>query len=291
MDLDTPFRGSHAVAAGAITWSRLRGPGFRTLFRDVYVSAHVEVDLALRSRGAYLLVRGRGVLGGYSAAELLGASCGPRDAPAEVVVPGGRQRGQPGLRVSRCELGRGETTLLDGVALTSPVRTAYDLARRLPRVEAVVTVDALAHRHGFAPGDLLVVACAHLGATGSARLPEIVRLADPRAESPMETRIRLQVVDAGLPAPITQHPVGPYQLDLAYPSVRLGMEYDGAEHRTQERAMRDLQRQAVLSSEGWRIARFRDRDVLGGFVGSQVHQELVRIGRDHGTAPDELDLP
>jgi hypothetical protein len=35
---------------------------------------------------AALLVEGRGVLAGYSAAELLGASCGPVDAPAEVLL-------------------------------------------------------------------------------------------------------------------------------------------------------------------------------------------------------------
>jgi hypothetical protein len=34
--------------------------------------------------------------------------------------------------------------------------------------------------------------------------------------------------------------------DLAYPHVRLAIEYDGAEHRTQRRARRDLIREAAL---------------------------------------------
>jgi len=67
-----PFRGSAAVAAGLLSAGQLRGPRLRRLFRDVYVSAELEVTPALRSRAAYLLVAGCGALGGWWAAELLG---------------------------------------------------------------------------------------------------------------------------------------------------------------------------------------------------------------------------
>jgi hypothetical protein len=83
---DRPFRGSDALAAGLVTRGRLRGPRFRRVFEDVYVAADVPLDLALRSHAAHLLVAGRGVLAGYSAAEVLGASCGPADAPAPDLV-------------------------------------------------------------------------------------------------------------------------------------------------------------------------------------------------------------
>jgi hypothetical protein len=46
---DSPFRGSDALATGLLTRGRLRGPGFRRLFDDVYVAADVPVDLALGS--------------------------------------------------------------------------------------------------------------------------------------------------------------------------------------------------------------------------------------------------
>lgn len=79
----------------------------------------------------------------------------------------------------------------------------------------------------------------------------------------METRIRLAIVAAGLPAPVLQHPVGPYFLDMAYPAIRLGIEYDGREHLTQERALRDLDRQAYITAAGWRtVLRFRAGEVL-----------------------------
>lgn len=128
-----PFRGSAAVALRLVTSMQLCGPRFRRLFPDIYVCASVEVTLALRSRAAYLFIAGRGVLGGYSAAEVLGASCGPADAPAEVVLlPGRRQRPLTGLDVRRDRLSPDEITTVRGVPVTTPLRTAYDLARRTP---------------------------------------------------------------------------------------------------------------------------------------------------------------
>ena len=129
-----PFRGSDAVAAGLVTFRQLRGPRFRRLFQNVYVAAEVEVDLALRSVAAHVLVGGSGVLAGWSAAELLGASCGPREASVEVITPTYR-RGQPGLRVRRAELAPDEVTTVGVIAVTSAQRTAFDLVRWASLVE------------------------------------------------------------------------------------------------------------------------------------------------------------
>lgn len=87
-DLDGPFRGSTAVRAGLLTRGVLRGPRYRRVFPDVYAPAELEVDLALRARAAGVLVAGRGVVAGYAAAELLGASCGPPGAAVEVLMTG-----------------------------------------------------------------------------------------------------------------------------------------------------------------------------------------------------------
>jgi very-short-patch-repair endonuclease len=276
MDPTCPFRGSAAVALGLLTPKMLRGPRFRRLFPDVYVSACVETDLTVRSLAAHVLVHGRGVLAGYSAAEMLGASCGPADSPAEIVVPH-RVRGRPGLRVREDVLPPDEITVVGGVPVTSALRTAFDLGRRSPVVEAVVAVDALARVAGFAPPDLVSFGYRHLGARGSAQLPEVVRLANPLAESPMETRIRMALLVAGLPLPVLQHRVGPYRLDMAYPAVQLAVEYDGSDQLDPERALRDLDRQPQLSLAGWEILRFRAYDVLRrpGRVADAVRQRLV----------------
>ncbi|MBC8092242.1 MAG: DUF559 domain-containing protein, partial [Pseudonocardia sp.] len=50
---------------------------------------------------------------------------------------------------------------------------------------------------------------------------------------------------------------------MSYPALHLGIEYDGREHLTPERARRDLERQDHLTAAGWhRIIRFRPATVL-----------------------------
>ncbi|MEU7813777.1 DUF559 domain-containing protein [Pseudonocardia sp. NPDC049154] len=291
--LNRPFRGSAAVAAGWVTPGQLRGPRFHRLFSDVYVPAAPGLDpshLAVRARGAYLLVEGRGAVGGWAAAELLGASCGPANALVDLVVPGGTQRGQPGLRVRRGRLLPEETTSVDGVPVTSARRTAFDLACRGPLWDGIVAVDALARVGEFEPSELLALRTRHLGARGSARLPEIVRRADRRSGSPMETRIRLAIGDAGLPRPVLQHPVGPYELDLSYPLLLLAFEYNGGDHLEPERALRDLAREAHLARAGWRVVRFSAVEVHRHpeRVAARVRRELEAACRARGFDPARL---
>ncbi|MET0189931.1 MAG: DUF559 domain-containing protein [Pseudonocardia sediminis] len=251
------------MAAGAVTRARLRGKAFRPLFHGIYVRADVPVTLALRSEAAYLLVEGVGALAGYSAAEVLGASCGPLGAPAEVVVPGGNRRAQAGLVVHRGVLAEDETMFRAGMLVTSPARAAYDLGRRLPRIEAVAAIDALCFHSRIDPVRVLDIAARHPGARGARRLADLVALADRRSQSPMETRLRLALHDGGLPAPTLQHPVGLYFLDLCYPDLLLAIEYNGGHHRTADQALHDLDREAYVVRHGWHVVRLPARDVLG----------------------------
>jgi very-short-patch-repair endonuclease len=289
MDLTRPFRGSHAIATGNLTPGVLRGPRFRRLFPDIYAPADAEVDLGLLSRAAYLLVAEHGALGGHSAAVLLGADCAPLGAPAEVVSPH-RVRLHRGLIARQDEIPPDELQRLDGLVVTTPRRTAYDLGRRTPLVEAVVAVDALAHVHRFDPTDVVVLARRHLGARGSAQLPRVVELSDGRADSPMETRIRLALRFHGLPIPQLQHPVGPYQLDLAYPAVRVAVEYNGRDHLDPDRALRDLEREAYLTAAGWIVLRFGAYLVMRrpDLVAARVRTRLLAAARAAGLPLDAL---
>ncbi len=88
------------------------------------------VDPTLRSIAAAVLTAPDGVVSGWSAAELLDASCGPADAPAEVTLPSGHFRRRVlGLVVHRDRLDADEITTVGGIAVTSPLRTAFDLVR------------------------------------------------------------------------------------------------------------------------------------------------------------------
>jgi hypothetical protein len=277
MNLEGPFRGSAAVAAGILTRDRLYGPRFRRLLPDVYAPAAAEPNLLLRSRAAAVYVGTRGVLVGYSAAEVLGASCAPADAPAEVTVPDGG-RAPSGLVVHRFRPAPDEITVWKATPVTTAVRTAHDLGRRPDRTEAAVAIDALAHER-FALAALLDLAGGHPGDRGLVRLRCAVAMADPRSGSPMETRIRVAIHRYGLPPPQLQFPVGPFLLDLAYPEIRLAIEYDGRDHRTAERAIRDLRREAYVTRRDWDVLRLPAGTVFSPReVAIRVHRELVVRG-------------
>ncbi len=255
--LDGPFLGSEAVALGLVSRNQLAGPRFRRLFPDVYAPAALTCDLRLRSRAAYLLVRDQGgVLAGYSAALLLGADCAPYSAAAEILVANSYRR-RLGLTIRHGTASGGDVLEVDGCRVTSPRRTGWDLARRLPLVEAVVAVDALARAGGFTPTALVDRRAALPGARNCRRLDEVVGLADPRAESPPESRLRVRLVRAGLPAPevpyriLDEYGFTLARADLAYPEAKLAIEYDGAEHYTRQRGEADRQRDAELASHGW----------------------------------------
>lgn len=201
------FRGSDAVAAGLVTRDVLRGPRFVRVLPDTFVPAGTPLDVTTRARAAYRWARGRGVVAGHPAAELLGASCGPRDAPAELVVGSGTSRAPHGVLLSRARLEPDEIVRVGDLRVTSPLRTAYDLARRGPLVERVVAVDALSRRWRFSPDQLSFCAARRHGGRGTDGIAEVLTHADRRSGSPMETRLRLTSVLAGLPRPQAQWPV------------------------------------------------------------------------------------
>jgi G:T-mismatch repair DNA endonuclease (very short patch repair protein) len=83
-------------------------------------------------------------------------------------------------------------------------------------------------------------------------------LADGLAESPQESRLRLLLHRAGLPAPIAQFRIfddGGFlaRVDFAYPELRLAIEYDGLWHAEPGQFAKDRRRLNRLSAAGWRV--------------------------------------
>jgi hypothetical protein len=237
----------------------------------------------MRSRGAYLLVAGRGALAGYSAAELLGARIAPRDADAEVVACADVRECQ-GLRVHRDQPADDEVEMVAGLVVTSAIRTAYDLARWLTLVEGVVAADALGRIGRFGPQALVGLAARYPGARWRKRVQLVADLMDPRAESAMETRCRMSLVLRGLPRPELQYHVldelGDHVawLDMAYPAARAGVEFDGEYHQDTPTFRADLARHNRLAALGWTVLRASAADVLRNpdRFAAQVHAVLHR---------------
>lgn len=282
--MSAPFRGSEAVQAGEVSRNVLHGRRFVRVFPDVYVPAGSPLTLSIRSMAAHVLADGYGVLVGYSAAELLGAVCAPRDVDAEIGVPGRTLRDRPGLRVHRDHLADDEVTEVHGMLVTTPVRTAYDLARWQPTVEAVAAVDALARLGRFAPARLMEIRARYPNARWRRRVPKVVALADSGAESVMESRLRLVMVQHGLPRPVTQFRIHDIddrlvaRLDLAYPEHQVGVEYDGRDHDDPRQARRDAARDSAAAALGWVVLRFSSDDVLRQphVVAQRIRHTLAR---------------
>jgi very-short-patch-repair endonuclease len=83
----------------------------------------------------------------------------------------------------------------------------------------------------------------------------LVKAVEPLSESPMETRLRVSLIDGGLPRPVAQYelrdPLGAFiaRLDLAYPQHRVAVEYDGAWHWARRRD--DDRRRDAARALGW----------------------------------------
>ncbi|GAB2928582.1 DUF559 domain-containing protein [Micromonospora polyrhachis] len=266
-----PFRGSRAVGEGLLTRRMLTGPTWCRLLPDVYVhrDAFARADHRMWCDAVALLLPPGAAIGGLSAAYLWGVDLLPRDAPVSVVLPPARRmRTHPMLDLGRSVLPAGDLTRFAGLPVTTPVRTAFDLGRRTPRSQAVIALDALLHRRVVKREKLRAYLDEHAGWPGMPLLREVLALAEPLAESPMETRLRLLLVDAGLPRPIAQHeiraPTGRFvaRVDLAYPDSRIAIEYEGDHHRERAQFRRDVTRLNALRAAGWLVLRFTADDVL-----------------------------
>ena len=282
MTLTGPFSGSTMIAKGVLTENELRGPRYRRILPDVYLPAAQPVDLAVRARAAGIWAGGEGVVAGWAAAELLGASCGPRDAPVDVILPGprGRTRAPAGIRPRRVLLDDVEVQMVADVPVTKPARTAFDVARWAPTLtERVAGADAVAYRHGLTADRIRQVWSRHRGAHGTSGLPQVLTLMNPLAESPMESRIRMALFLAGLPVPRVQCRFGDHRLDHGYPEVMLGVEHNGDHHRDPDQALRDLDREAALTRAGWTLLRYPARTVLGApeSIAAEVRSVLAAL--------------
>ena len=271
-EISGPFRASEAIPAGRITRGRVAGPSVERLFPDVHAFAEQvagQGDLAGRAAEAALYVGGiRPVIGGYAAAELLGAGCGPRTAPVDLVVGRRRVRPRPGLRIRQDVLAPTEIESVDGLLVTTALRTAWDLVREVDAVEGVVALDALARVGRFDPRELLALLGPRPRVRGARKIADAVARADPRAGSPPETRVRLALLDNDVPAPVPQLEVCDGEgwfvgrVDLGWKEAKVAAEYQGDHHRTdRDQWMRDQTRFAALAAAGWLVLPCTAQDI------------------------------
>ena len=268
-----------AVKHGLIRRSQLRTSAWRRLFQGIYVDASVPDTHRLRcaAAAAYLLPE-TAAIAGRSAAMLYGAGLCRADDPVEVLVP--RPLPVPsgrGLRVHTGTLEPSEVRFVAEIPITDPVRTCWDLALWVDPVEAVVLVDRMLACGIVSTGQLADYAAARRGfrTRGARRFARVLVLTDGRAESPQESRLRVRLRLAGLPILEVQYSIfGPdgfiARVDLAWPELKIAIEYDGLAHVGSARQMqRDRRRLNRLVADGWivlHVTAERLRDDFPGFV-------------------------
>lgn len=252
------FRGTSAIRSGLLTPNQLRGPAWRRLYRDVSAHGDLQVSHALRTRAAALLVVPGAVVTGASAAVLWGVALVEADDDVELTLPAGAPgRKIPGIRIRRAASPAGDIGRQQGVPVTTPLATALRLAGHLPRDDAFVAIDRLLLAGIVDLEQLRSRAASALG-RGTARARIACTLADGRAESPQETRLRLLMQRGGLPAPAPQFRVtdgGRFvaRVDFAWPERKVAVEYDGLWHAEPEQFARDRRRLNRLQAAGWRV--------------------------------------
>lgn len=274
-----PFLGSEAVAAARLTKYALSSR-FVAIHHDVYVPRGTQLTAVLRAKSAWLWSRRRGVVAGQSAAALHGAKWVENRAPAELLYD--CRRPPRDVRTWSDRVVDDEVQLIAGMRVTTPARTALDLACRYPVGKAVAAIDALARATRLKMADVELLAERHRGRRGIRRARVALSLVDSGAESPRESWLRLLLIRAGFPEPQTQIPVYDEYgklaavADMGWEDIKVGVDYEGEHHRiTREAFNKGIRRHETLTGLGWIDIRVTAEDTEAGIIG-RVADALAR---------------
>lgn len=262
-----PFTSAQAPALG-LTRVRLRealsSRHVRRELRDVYVDGKVPDSRRARLRAIALVKPDGAIACNETAAWLHGLDVfapGRRHSftPSFVVPHASTRIERPGVDCRQAIIGSDDLDFIDGVHVTTAVRTASDLLRGMYRPYALAAADAFARASLVEVEELTDYVARLKGYRGIVQARSLAAIVDGRAESPGESWQRLRIWDAGFPLPELQHEVVDdlgrvRRLDLAYPEILVGSEFDGREFHTDPlHRLNDLERRAYLSDVyGWR---------------------------------------
>jgi hypothetical protein len=271
------------------------------LLQGVYVATGLLLTIEVRAEALALVAPPGAVLTDRAAGWLHGADVlAPGDHRRLPPITMFRRAGDDRLRNRGCDSGqrmfRDEDLMQIGnLVVTTPLRTALDLGRLLPKYQAMGALDALLRTEAHEREELLDNLHRFKGYRGVIQLRALAPLADARAESLAESAMRLHWREAAdLPVPTPQvkvyHPFGsePWRLDLAVEELRYAAEYDGVEfHSSKEDKERDAFRRGWLRDEdGW-VIDVLERDDLYGRTANP--SRIFRLGLDR--ARKQLGMP
>jgi hypothetical protein len=264
-----PFTRAQALARGTTRpqLERLLEDGsVRRVLRGVYVAASAPDTRDIRAEAVGLVAPDGCFVVDRTAAWIHGVDVGPGPVPLETLGGGAGRR-----------LTGRDVVPVQGLRVTTPLRTALDLGRVLPMGEALAVMDALMRLGGFGHRELLAELPRFTGLRGVAQLRVLSAQADPRSLNAAESVLRLRWHEARVPTPTpglvvaARHRV--VRLALALEGRRFGAVIAGSVPAD------DL---VALEGAGWRVLSLSgprilacDPMVLTRHLEREFHQYLV----------------
>lgn len=180
-----------------------------------------------------------------------------------------------------------EITSVDGVFVTTRVRTWLDVSRKMSIDELTVVADHLLRipRPEFEERTEPYATCEqladmldrHKGTPGIRKARVALEQARIGSDSAPETRLRLALERGGLPEPqlnvVTELSAGvERQPDLAYQEYCVAVEYDGEPHSEAAQIVRDIAREEDFSRAGWHLVRISKRH-----MGNDARSAIAKV--------------
>lgn len=275
-----PFTTAMAREAGLTRHrmhSLVQGGLLRNPIRGVYLATEAGDSIPLRAACLKLVVPDDAVITDGHAGWLNGAAMtlAPNEhlalRPISMFRPSGHGRLRNKLSNSgERDLRPGDVIEVEGLPVTSPLRTAWDLGRVASLERGIAGLDAMLRTGAFTADELVAGVERFRKQRWVTHLRVLAPLADGRAESPGESVLRLRWIECALPTPDLQVEVLDHRfgfvarLDLGHPDLLYGGEYDGPEwHDSDDQREADRVRRDAAAAMGWSIDVFRKADVFG----------------------------
>jgi predicted transcriptional regulator of viral defense system len=228
----------------------------------------------------------RAVASHHTAAELWHLPGGQREI-VEITCPRWRRAQHGGLLVHESSaLAEVDCTEVDGIPTTTVARTIFDLTASSRTTTVDLAIDAALRKELTTLGELEAT-LDRLSRRGRAGVSRFRRILAERSdhellpESPPERRLVRLLRAHGLPVPVLQYEIRGHdgrvvaRADLAYPDLKIAIEYDSYEHHVGKAALvRDGARRNAIVALDWLPITATAADLRNG--GHRLASELRR---------------
>lgn len=247
------------------TKAEAAGPNWRRSSRGLHVLADVELTTEQRILEAACLLPEYGGVTGWASLNWQGGTrwfggttAAGADLPVCLATAGDDIRPQRGVRISGERLDPRDLVVVDGISLTSAVRsTCYEMRYAADTRLAAVMLSMAAYYDLVSIEELAVYAAQHSGWIGIPQCRAAISLAEENCWSPPELDLVLTWrIDADLPRPLCNHPVfdlggrhigTPDMIDVEAGVVG---QYNGSLHLASAQAWIDVQAEERYRSVG-----------------------------------------